>query len=196
MEFGPLLRVWTLRFESKHTYFKRCIRNLKNFKNLTLSLSEKHELYQCLLRLGAGLRNLQIVKNETELRIHVYCHNIQKAICEQGLNIDTMECNSVLIKGTSYKRGDVVVLRQEPYQYNVEFGKICMILYDFQEKISFVLEILETTFNPHLRVYELGSIIRYECVFVEELLSYEPLHIYFLNTVQLVRLKHGIVKSV
>ena len=33
-----------------------------------------------------------------------------------------------------------------------------------------------------LRVYQLGSILRYECIPVEELLSYEPLHVYMVNT--------------
>lgn len=34
IKFGPLIRLWTLRFESKHTYFKQCARKLHNFKNL------------------------------------------------------------------------------------------------------------------------------------------------------------------
>lgn len=34
VHFGPLIRLWTLRFESKHTYFKQCARRLHNFKNL------------------------------------------------------------------------------------------------------------------------------------------------------------------
>lgn len=36
MKFGPLIRLWTMRFESKHSY--RCARNLRNFKNLALSV--------------------------------------------------------------------------------------------------------------------------------------------------------------
>lgn len=39
LKFGPLIRLWTMRFESKHSYFKICARNLKNFKNLCLTLS-------------------------------------------------------------------------------------------------------------------------------------------------------------
>ncbi len=46
LKFGPLIRLWTMRFESKHSYFKRCARNLKNFKNLCLTLSERHQLLQ------------------------------------------------------------------------------------------------------------------------------------------------------
>lgn len=52
LQFGPLIWVWTMRFESKHTFFKKCIRNTKNFINVTSTLAERHELYQAYLRSG------------------------------------------------------------------------------------------------------------------------------------------------
>lgn len=45
-QFGPLSKFSTLRFESKHQYFKQIIRNAKNFKNVTKLLVERHQLYQ------------------------------------------------------------------------------------------------------------------------------------------------------
>lgn len=47
--FGPLEHLWTLRFESKHAYFKNIIRRVMNFKNVDYTLAEKHELMQCTL---------------------------------------------------------------------------------------------------------------------------------------------------
>lgn len=35
LQFGPLIYTWTIRYESKHSYFKRCIRASKNFINVT-----------------------------------------------------------------------------------------------------------------------------------------------------------------
>lgn len=35
LEFGPLIQVWTLRFESKHMFFLKIIRNAHNFLNVT-----------------------------------------------------------------------------------------------------------------------------------------------------------------
>ena len=32
IQFGPLIRLWTLQFESKHTYFKQCTKELHNFQ--------------------------------------------------------------------------------------------------------------------------------------------------------------------
>lgn len=39
-KIGPLIHIWTMRFEAKHKFFKDCV---KNFKNLTLSLPKKHQ---------------------------------------------------------------------------------------------------------------------------------------------------------
>ena len=44
--FGPLVHVWTLRFESKHQFFKRVIKRSGNFKNVTTLLAVKHQLLQ------------------------------------------------------------------------------------------------------------------------------------------------------
>ncbi|KAK7886515.1 hypothetical protein WMY93_026136 [Mugilogobius chulae] len=42
--FGPLSDVWTMRFEGKHKFFKRVIRNAQNYKNVALTLTVKHQL--------------------------------------------------------------------------------------------------------------------------------------------------------
>nr|XP_055035659.1 uncharacterized protein LOC129423418 isoform X1 [Misgurnus anguillicaudatus] len=38
---GPLVHLWTMRYEAKHRFFKK---NLKKLKNLTKSLARKHQL--------------------------------------------------------------------------------------------------------------------------------------------------------
>ena len=40
-KIGPIIHVWTMRFEAKHRFFKNTI---KNFKNLTKSLAKKHQM--------------------------------------------------------------------------------------------------------------------------------------------------------
>lgn len=51
LQFAPLIRLWTLRFESKHTYFKQCLRKFRNVKNPCSTLAEKRYastgLYEC-----------------------------------------------------------------------------------------------------------------------------------------------------
>lgn len=40
-QIGPLVHVWTMRYEAKHKFFKLSI---KNFKNITKSLAKKHQI--------------------------------------------------------------------------------------------------------------------------------------------------------
>ena len=39
-KIGPLIHIWTMRFEAKRKFFKDCV---KNFKNLTVSFAKKHQ---------------------------------------------------------------------------------------------------------------------------------------------------------
>lgn len=41
--FGPLVHLWTMRFEGKHSFFKRVVHDTQNFKNVLKTLSS-----QCL----------------------------------------------------------------------------------------------------------------------------------------------------
>ena len=38
---GPLIFLWTLRFEVKHNYFKDLMKKIKHFKNAVKPLSEQ-----------------------------------------------------------------------------------------------------------------------------------------------------------
>lgn len=71
LQFGPLIRVWTLHFEAKHSYFKECARKLYNFKNLCLTLSERHQMLQAYLDKG----NLFHPSVQVEKRIDFYVSN-------------------------------------------------------------------------------------------------------------------------
>uniref|UniRef100_A0A8C9ZBY0 Uncharacterized protein n=1 Tax=Sander lucioperca TaxID=283035 RepID=A0A8C9ZBY0_SANLU len=41
--FGPLIALWTMRFEAKHSFFKQVARHTNCFKNITRSLAIKHQ---------------------------------------------------------------------------------------------------------------------------------------------------------
>ncbi|KAL2080249.1 hypothetical protein ACEWY4_024042 [Coilia grayii] len=41
--FGPLIDVWTMRFEGKHKFFKQVVHDTRNFKNVALTLAVRHQ---------------------------------------------------------------------------------------------------------------------------------------------------------
>jgi len=176
-------------------FFKNCVRSSKIFINVLLSLSVRHELYQSHLRSGGDLRCEVIIKKPVEFDIQVYSSAIQRSVETSKLVLPTDNCVSATVKGTVYKKGDVVVLRQESYQYCVEVGRILFVLHDNKEKLFVLVEHLETDFVPHMRVYRLGDVLKYECVCIEDLLSPFPLNVYQLKEGNYIRLKHGLVST-
>lgn len=42
--FGPLVALWTMRFKSKHSFFKQIVKHTSCFKNIPLTLASKHKL--------------------------------------------------------------------------------------------------------------------------------------------------------
>ncbi|XP_042149023.1 uncharacterized protein LOC121837494 [Ixodes scapularis] len=51
--YGPLRHVWCMRFKAKHQYFKGIARITRNFVNVTLTLSKRHQMRQCYERLSS-----------------------------------------------------------------------------------------------------------------------------------------------
>ncbi|KAL2101492.1 hypothetical protein ACEWY4_003253 [Coilia grayii] len=43
-KYGPLTEFWTIRFEAKHSFFKKVVRNTGNFKNVLQTLATRHQL--------------------------------------------------------------------------------------------------------------------------------------------------------
>lgn len=42
--FGPVLDFWTNRFEAKHSFFKKVVRDVNKFKNILFTLASQHQL--------------------------------------------------------------------------------------------------------------------------------------------------------
>ena len=43
---GPLIKVWAMRMEQKHTFHKSVLRTAKNFKNVALTCATRHQMAQ------------------------------------------------------------------------------------------------------------------------------------------------------
>lgn len=157
------------------------------------SLSNRHELFQSFLRSGADLRCKVQVVGATDFHPHLYSENFQRLKAEHGFNFQ--ECIKTVFKGTAYSKGDIITLNQQNYQYQVEMGQIRIILFDSMDKIYFLVEKLETTFVPYLRVYKSGAAMGYDCIICDKLLSPYPLHVYQLNGYRCVRLNHALVSK-
>lgn len=44
---GPLIKLWCMRYEAKHSFFKHLSNILRNFTNIPKTLSARHQRYMC-----------------------------------------------------------------------------------------------------------------------------------------------------
>ncbi|XP_044738491.1 uncharacterized protein LOC123300081 [Chrysoperla carnea] len=194
-KFGPLMKSWTLRSESKHCFMKRAVRFSRNFINITKSLSIKHELYQCFVRSGGEIKSDIELKNTVKLNVGKYNEAIRQALAKFELCKETVdECHEIVKNGITYRNGDGLFISRSGYQYKIIVGKICIILYDFVE-VYFVVEVLETEFIPYLGLYKLGKATGYQCLKINQLISLENLHIYNTKSFSCVKPKYGLVEQ-
>ena len=49
--YGPLVRLWKMRYKAKHSYFKSLSQAMGNFINLPYSLAMRHQFLQCYLNI-------------------------------------------------------------------------------------------------------------------------------------------------
>lgn len=190
--FGPLMKVWTLRYESKHRYFKRAVRYILNFINVLKSLSEKHELLQCLVRLGSDIRIETAVYDVQDFQLHLYNTEIQKCVQNSDLPRSIKQCNKVVMKGTTYKQGDVLALDQEGYHYQLIVGKICLFFCN-EDCIFILCEVLKNEYIPYLNAYHIGETVMYTIKSLKKVLDYKPMHVYTINNMLYIKSSHAFV---
>lgn len=103
--FGPLICLWTLRFESKHTFFKQCARKLHNFKSLCKTLAERHQLLQVYLSAGNLFPPPIQVEKGTEFYVKDYNDRIRASVASYEFESQSaVACNS---EGHCVQKSDV-----------------------------------------------------------------------------------------
>ncbi len=178
IEFGPLIRLWTLRFESKHSYFKRCIKSSHNFKNPCLTLANSHQFLQAYLSAGSLFPPvIKLSDTASPFFANSYCEGIENAVEDfQFSPEDTVETFHVTYKGSDYRKGTYVVIARDE-EGELLFGRIITILCRNNE-LFFLTENYISAFVPELSLYAIEDCTcrgQFQCVNVDQLLDYYPL---------------------
>lgn len=193
LQFGPLIRLWTLRFESKHCYFKRCVKSAQNFKNVCQTLSEKHQLLQAYKQASPYFQSVVEVTRSIPLIPDSYNPDIQKAMkmCQIGENTEVSL--EVTIKGTQYKKGHYVVLGV--CDNGLLFGEIQLMIVNPCTRVYFIVQEHKSHLSKSLHVYSLLQNLTpnsVQCIDSSKLGSYVPLNGYKKGKSLLIPLKHAI----
>ena len=195
LQFGPLIRLWTMRLESKHSYFKKAMRNIRNFKNVTKTLAHLHQLYYCYMHTGTFLKDPLIYDDIPRSNITVCDSRIQQLLMSSGL----LETNPVITSkveyhGTAYQEGMIVVFRDEDSEHH-RFGLILHLVISCSKEFCLVVKRLNSSLVCNMGVYclteEKNCLIKVIKCF--DLVDYMPLHSYTVDGNKLLSLKHALL---
>lgn len=191
--FGPLVCMWTMRFESKHSFFKQIARHTNCFKNIALTLSAKHQLMIAFHLHSSCLKKpLFEVTNVSLIPVGVLNKEIACTIKQRYPDVmEVSLAKSVNANGISYKTG--MILAHGSLAGIPEFVEIMQICI-FRDKLSFICKKLCCWYREHFRAFEVNASHLRELVIVEhaELLDDYPLVCYLIGAVQMLTLKRYI----
>lgn len=189
--FGPLALASTLRFESKHSFLKKSLRQMMNYRNICKSLANRHQLYQALQMSDTEyLKPAFVAHHDPSFlplsAISSHMQNTLTSFCDNH-GIFTYY-KSVTVHGTNYKQNMAVALGVDGGL--VSFGIILMIVVNTKGDCCFVCCTCKCFYSQHLHCYELERTDDVVLVKHTELLDYYPLAVYRIDGKNYVTMKH------
>ena len=177
--FGPVIDFWTIRFEAKHSFFKRVVHDSHNFRNILLTLAKKHQLslayhldLPSLFRPDLEVGHIAVVSPNT------LEHPMKQAVeLKYGNTTLVSLATHACLFGTKYSEGMILSVGHTSGLPN--FGKLVKIVVA-SSKVSFIIKPYQAWYIEHLRSYALKEKQSYELEIVEshELNGYQPLYPY------------------
>ena len=204
LKCGPLIRAWTLRFESKHSYLKSHARHCANFINITKSLAEKHQLLQAFCRHGQYFSIGISAERSIPFYSHLYALSLNSAVEKCGVHIggDVHISDSVDIDGIHYCKGEYIIINQTGVdRFHLSFGLIQSFILgsDDSGMCHFLVSVIRSSYDPALGLYELLEVSGHgapesnlKCLDRRQLLDTQPLHAYTIHHRKCIALKHSI----
>lgn len=152
--FGPLVHLWTMRFEGKHRFFKRVVHDTLNFKNVLKTLATRHQhMVAFYLTAPAFFKPHHQTSDVSSVLVSVL-PEVAKEHVQQITDSNMIYGTSkITVDGTGYGVGMFVSVGQEGGL--PQFCKIEQILL-INNDVTFVCQEHKSFYNEHMRSYELS----------------------------------------
>lgn len=157
--YGPLIKFSTMRFESKHQYFKQIAAKSRNFINLTKSLTERHQILQSTLFGQRFLRNIIISK-----LLHTECASVANSFPYQA--------TTMTFKNIKYSLGQSLTISN-----NTNGTVSCLTIKSIlvnqnSSEVAFQGNVISIVYNYKLGLYEVTNIYTNDIIVSPSDLSY------------------------
>ena len=188
IEFGPLISSWSMRYESKHLYFKRLAQSIKNSINLPFSLAKRHQQLQCYYNCTSS-RNIgkcNQITNAKPVNRSAYSEEVSLVLNAYD---DFYVTSKIEVSGITFKPGMCVLKNFE----NDEpvFSKIIVIITK-NEEIKFVCRTFNSQTYFHIGGYELIRSDMISVLSFKSLIDKYPLSVYKFNGHSVIIPKYSI----
>jgi hypothetical protein len=191
---------WCMRLEAKHAYFKS-LKNTCNFKNITLSLSRRHQkwLYANLLASSEDHDYEYGPQIEYELREKEALRNKMAEVigCRSDEITTINKIKWVKIHGTKYLRQECYVLLKKNGEGLPQFAKIVSVFFLNHSLICFeVLPVITHHFDDNLHAYNvtINASSSHNIIYIlqEKLLIPDALQTFTLQMKTYINIRHDI----
>jgi hypothetical protein len=139
--FGPIIRMFTMRYESKHSYFKRVVKNSKNFISITKTFARKHQLQFAYNSLIPFCSNITDFNSNKTTSVSILNFDVQEKLKSKNIFINSVILNKYERNGMIYKIGLWLPLGVQDFNY--AFGRIQNIILSNNTTLAFIMQIWE-----------------------------------------------------
>lgn len=168
LDNGPIVKFWSMRFESYHQLIKRNANSSNNARNLLKTIAKKQALKLCEMIYNFTYESeikFGSLKKTNERKPY-FSDKINNNQCQYYDEVDI--CNTI------YNIGTFVVINME--ECEIEFGKITNIIHSNND-IYFDLEVFEeVTFDEHVHAYIVEFKDENKLIKFSDLSPIAPLH--------------------
>ncbi|XP_066596628.1 uncharacterized protein [Prorops nasuta] len=168
---GPLVHIWSMRFEAKHSLLKVASHTSCNRKNLPLTIATKHQLYLSKIFFNFQKFEKSIVYEKSNTFDE--CPNTVLQQIE-FINFDQLEY--VIIQNIKYKRKTIIKLSSSNMPTYGCIKQIVKESLDSEDKsnFAFILQILKCVKKDHhLQSYQVKETPEYKFAKYDSLLYFE-----------------------
>lgn len=196
---GPIIGMSCLRYEMKHSFFKRCAHSMYNFRNICKTLAYRHQQYSLYAKLtGAHIRECVTVSSHSVVPVFSLPYG---SVIAQYFDIELTDtvfvANKLCQASVEYSRDQHIVLDVHEDGLPL-FGCIQCVVCDKSSDVwALVVYRLSTVaFVSHYHSYllENSSPAVYEVVHLSDLIDHHPVCAYKKRDQKFVRLQYHITK--
>ncbi|KAE8738379.1 hypothetical protein FOCC_FOCC016141 [Frankliniella occidentalis] len=193
LKFGPLIRLFTLRFESKHCFFKSVAKACRNYINITYTLARKYA-FKFALDHSDGLLPPDISFNSRDVvrACDVAWTKEQMDVINTIQDLEKIKVlDKVEVYGVKYSTSEILQLDLLRI-CDLEVGVIEKILMDHHNNVAFLIEVMSATnsFNGHFKIHPSKN-KEFRIITYEDLVDYYPLPVYNFGRAKCFVLKHS-----